>query len=124
MAIAASRTGGVRGNRAVVAFSPTVVLRKVDTGDHTAICWNGATWRIRFNESLASLIEAALATARIVDGDLVVTPELAIEGAVEIALVSTDAAGLSTTVRFEVRVEFHWPRDPAGGWRRKSPFMS
>lgn len=74
---------------------------------------------------LASLVEAedsldelrwaatssddALATARIVDGVLEVTPELATAGTAEIALIATDTAGLSTTLRFEVRVAFHWP---------------
>ena len=75
---------------------------------------------------LASLVEAedsldelrweatssddALATVRIVDGALEVVPELATAGTAEVALIPTDTAGLSTTLRFEVRVEFHWPR--------------
>ena len=82
---------------------------------------------------LASLVEAAdpmdelrweatssddaLATVRIVDGDLVVTPELATAGTVEVTLVVTDTAGFSTTLRLEVGVEFHWPRSPTRGWR-------
>ena len=59
----------------------------------------------------------ALATARIVDGALEVTPELATAGTADIAVVATDTAGLSTTLRFEVRVAFHWPRGPGRGWR-------
>ena len=75
---------------------------------------------------LASLVEAAdppeelrweatssnpaLATVRIVDGALEVTPELASAGVAEIGVIVTNAVGLTATVRFEVRVEFHWPR--------------
>ena len=82
---------------------------------------------------LASLVEAAdpmeelrwqatssddaLATVRIVDGSLVVTPELATAGTVEVTLVVTDTVGFSTTLRLEVSVEFHWPRSPTRGWR-------
>ena len=54
---------------------------------------------------------------RIVGTDLVVEPEPASEGRVEIALVATDALGFATTVRFEVQVEFYWPVGPARGWR-------
>ena len=50
-----------------------------------------------------------MATARVVDGHLVVEPEPGGEGAVEIALEATDDAGLAATLRFDVRVEFHWP---------------
>ena len=65
----------------------------------------------------ATSSDEALATVRIVDGALEVTPELASAGTAEITLVVADAAGLSATLRFEVRVEFHWPRGPARGWR-------
>ena len=61
--------------------------------------------------------DEALATVRIVDGSLVVTPELASAGTVEVTLVVTDTAGLSTTLRFDVRVEFYWPQGPTRGWR-------
>ena len=61
--------------------------------------------------------DEALAMVRIVDGSLVVTPELASAGTVEITLVVTDTAGLSTTLRFDVRVEFYWPQGPTRGWR-------
>ena len=67
--------------------------------------------------SEATSSDEALATVRIVDGSVVVTPELASAGTVEVALVVTDTAGLSTTLRFDVPVEFHWPRGPASGWR-------
>ena len=40
-------------------------------------------------------------------------PELASEGTAQIILVATDALGFEATVRFDVQVEFHWPR----GWR-------
>ena len=65
----------------------------------------------------ASSSDNALATARIVDGSLEVTPEPASDGTAEIVLVVTDTHGLSTTLRFQVRVEFHWPRGPTRGWR-------
>ena len=65
----------------------------------------------------ASSSDESLATVRIVGTDLVVEPEPASEGRVEIALVATDALGFATTVRFEVQVEFHWPIGPARGWR-------
>ena len=44
-------------------------------------------------------------------------PELASEGTARITLVATDALGLEATVRFKVRVQFHWPHNPARGWR-------
>ena len=65
----------------------------------------------------ASSSDESLATVRIVGTDLVVEPEPASEGRVEVALVATDALGFATTVRFEVQVEFHWPIGPARGWR-------
>ena len=82
---------------------PLAGLVAADPGD--ALRWQAAS----SNE--------ALATVRIVDGALEVTPELASAGTAEITLVVTDTAGLSATLRFEVRVEFHWPRGPARGWR-------
>ena len=57
----------------------------------------------------ASSSHESVATARVVGGDLVVEPEPSGEGAVEIVLEATDEAGLAATLRFEVRVEFHWP---------------
>ena len=82
---------------------------------------------------LASLVEAedpldelrwqatssddTLATVRIIDGSLVVAPELATAGTVEVTLIVTDTAGFSTTLRLEIRVEFHWPRSLTRGWR-------
>ena len=65
----------------------------------------------------ATSSDEALATVRIVNGALEVTPELASAGTAEIALVVTDTAGLSTTLRFDVRVVFHWPHGPSAGWR-------
>ena len=65
----------------------------------------------------ATSLDEALATASIIDGSLVVTPELAATGTVEVTLIVTDTAGFSTTLRLEVRVEFHWPRSPTRGWR-------
>ena len=71
---------------------------------------NGMRWQ-------ASSSDESVARARIVGADLLVAPEPGGEGAVEITLTATDAFGLATTLRFEVRVEFHWPSDPARGWR-------
>ena len=65
----------------------------------------------------ASSSNASIATARIVGAALLVQPELASEGTAQITLVATDALGFATTVRFEVRVEFHWPHGPSRGWR-------
>ena len=65
----------------------------------------------------ASSSDETVATARVVGGHLVVEPEPGGEGAVEIALEATDEAGLAATLRFEVRVEFHWPTRQASGWR-------
>ena len=44
-------------------------------------------------------------------------PELASEGTAQIILVATDALGFEATVRFDVQVEFHWPRGLSRGWR-------
>ena len=65
----------------------------------------------------ASSSDASIATARIVGAALLVQPEPASEGTARITLVATDALGFATTVRFEVQVEFHWPRGPSRGWR-------
>ena len=65
----------------------------------------------------ATSSDEALATVHIASGSLVVTPELATSGTVEISLVVTDTAGFSTTLRLEVHVEFHWPLRSASGWR-------
>ena len=65
----------------------------------------------------ASSSDASIATARIAGAALLVQPELASEGTAQITLVATDALGFATTVRFEVRVEFHWPHGPSRGWR-------
>ena len=65
----------------------------------------------------ASSSDDSVATARIRDGMLEVEPEPGGEGAVEIVLVAMDDAGLATTVRFSVQVEFHWPLRQVGGWR-------
>ena len=61
--------------------------------------------------------DESVASARIVGADLLVAPELASEGTVEIALTATDAFGIKATVRFQVQVEFHWPSGPVRGWR-------
>ena len=65
----------------------------------------------------ASSSDASVATARIVGAFLLIDPEPATEGTARITLVATDALGFATTVRFEVRVEFHWPHAPSRGWR-------
>ena len=65
----------------------------------------------------ATSSDNTLATARIADGNLEVTPQLASTGTAEITLVATDTAGFSTTLRFNVHVEFHWPNGPTRGWR-------
>ena len=64
----------------------------------------------------ASSSDESVATARVSRGHLVVTPELGVEGAVEIVLEAVDEEGFAATQRFEVQVAFHWP---AGlrGWR-------
>ena len=69
----------------------------------------------------AASSDDSLATLRIVGTELVVEPEPASEGRVEITLVATDVLGFATTVRFEVQVEFHWPFGPARGWRSILP---
>ena len=51
----------------------------------------------------------AVATVRVEAGELVVATEPGVEGATEIEVVATDAAGQSVTVRFQVQVDFYWP---------------
>ena len=51
----------------------------------------------------------SVATVRVEDGELVVATEPGVEGAAEIEVVATDAAGQSVTVRFQVQVAFYWP---------------
>ena len=65
----------------------------------------------------ATSSDDTLATVRIADGSLEVTPQLAISGTAEITLLATDTAGLSATLSFNVHVEFHWPNGPTRGWR-------
>ena len=65
----------------------------------------------------ATSSDDTLATVRIADGRLEITPQLASSGTAEISLTAADTAGLSTTVRFNVHVEFHWPNGPTRGWR-------
>ena len=61
--------------------------------------------------------DPTIATARILSGLLLVEPEPGAEGAVTIEATATDAHGQTATVRFDVRVEFHWPTSPTRGWR-------
>ena len=61
--------------------------------------------------------DPTVATARILDGALLVEPEPGAEGVVTIEASATDPHGQTATIRFEVRVEFHWPTSPARGWR-------
>ena len=58
--------------------------------------------------------DASLVSVRVVDGELLVTPEPGAEGVVTVEATATDRHGQTATVRFEVRVEFHWP---SGIWR-------
>ena len=61
--------------------------------------------------------DPTVATTRILGGLLLVEPEPGAEGVVEVEATATDAHGQTATVRFEVRVEFHWPTGPTRGWR-------
>ena len=61
--------------------------------------------------------DPTVATARILRGVLLVEPEPGAEGVVVVEATATDAHGQTATVRFEVRVEFHWPTSPTRGWR-------
>ena len=69
----------------------------------------------------ATSSDESVATVRVVGGDLLVEPEPGAEGVVEIVLVATDSAGLTATVRFDVRVEFFAPTRPNTGWRAALP---
>ena len=71
------------------------------------------TWQV-------SSSDPAVATVRIVDGTLVVEPQPGEEGTVLVEATATDANGLTTTIRFEVQVDFHWP-PRRGGWRSALP---
>ena len=65
----------------------------------------------------ASSSDEEVATARIAAGDLLVEPEPGSEGTATITLTATDTLGFAATMRFEVRVEFHWPPRFGSGWR-------
>ena len=78
----------------------------IDPGDDPA----ALRWR-------ASSSDASVATVEVVGGDLVVTPAPGGEGAAAIVLQAVTAAGVAATLRFEVRVEFHWPGSQVSGWR-------
>ena len=65
----------------------------------------------------ASSSDASVATVEVVGGDLVVTPAPGGEGLAAIVLEVVDAAGVAATLRFDVRVEFHWPGSQVSGWR-------
>ena len=69
----------------------------------------------------ATSSDESIATAGVVGGDLLIEPEPAAEGVVEIVVVATDSAGLAATLRFEVRVEFFAPTRQAAGWRSALP---
>ena len=64
--------------------------------------------------------DPTVATVRIFGDVLLVEPEPGAEGVVVIEATATDAHGQTATVRFEVRVEFHWP-SPTRGWRGALP---
>ena len=53
--------------------------------------------------------DPSLAAAYIDGGALHVEPALGAEGDLRVEVTATDANGQTTTVYFEVRVEFHWP---------------
>ena len=65
----------------------------------------------------ATSSDDSVATVRVIGGELVAEPEPLAEGTTEIVLVATDSAGLTATVRFEVRVEFFAPVRQSTGWR-------
>ena len=68
-------------------------------------------WRVRSSDH-------ALATVRVLGSVLLVEPAPGAEGVVLIEATATDRHGQTATVRFEVRVEFHWSTSPIRGWRR------
>ncbi len=61
--------------------------------------------------------DPTVARARILGGYLLVEPEPGGEGVVQVEATATDRHGQTATVRFEVRVEFHWPSSTRS-WRR------
>ena len=67
-------------------------------------------WRVRSSDP-------TVATARVLGGHLLVEPEPGVEGTVQVEATAIDGNGQMATVRFEVRVEFHWPAAPTRGWR-------
>ena len=67
-------------------------------------------WRVRSSDP-------TVATARVLGGHLLVEPEPGVEGTVQVEATAIDGNGQTATVRFEVRVEFHWPAAPTRGWR-------
>ena len=56
----------------------------------------------------------ALASAQLLDGHLLVQPQVGVEGVVQVTVTATDALGQRASVVLDVAVEFHWPK-PA--WR-------
>ena len=67
-------------------------------------------WSVRSSDPTVAL-------ARILGGHLLVEPEPGGEGVVLVEATATDRHGQTATVRFEVRVEFHWPSSTRS-WRR------
>ena len=53
--------------------------------------------------------DPSLAGVQIAGGHLLVEPALGAEGDLRVEAMATDANGQTTTVYFDVRVEFHWP---------------
>ena len=53
--------------------------------------------------------DPSLASVQIAGGHLLVEPALGAEGDLRVEAMATDANGQTTTVYFDVRVEFHWP---------------
>ena len=53
--------------------------------------------------------DPSLAGVHIAGGHLLVEPTLGAEGDLRVEATATDANGQTTTVYFDVRVEFHWP---------------
>ena len=63
--------------------------------------------------------DPSVASVHIAGGHLLVEPALGAEGDLRVEATATDANGQTTTVYFDVRVEFHWP---TRSWR-EIPFM-
>ena len=53
--------------------------------------------------------DPSVASVHIAGGHLLVEPALGAEGDLRVEATATDANGQTTTVYFDVRVEFHWP---------------